>query len=427
MNGHAPMTSEDFTAALQRAERLWPDPFDAPEVPDRELLREWLANPKAVEQAWPGLGAQIREEVNCQRALEILRAESYPDHLLHDFHASDEAGVADKRYRNALQTAPAAPVPSESKPQPLRQIHDGPEIGQLWSTGHRVEVLDENSRLEYRYLWQPMRVLLTDGPFTARGETIWRAVPCTPLPEWECGVGDCIVCPEGGLEYAAHLDLEFPVHIRQLRLGKYIGAVSEESLAAAEMDAPAKRPRVRIDNERLLAAASWLAVTADARRLWHEARAEKVAELSKLEHRMPDAIDWTQQHFPVLAAAAAGENPPIRCLAWPGNISALVAAVIDNKHIEDSVEFRAELRGEPQLDAATGLPDVRWRLRDAPEGLREGDTFEVLALNNLHRPIGAGVVRRAGNDWVAILETGDVQRCAASGDIVLVFPDLGTH
>jgi hypothetical protein len=286
-----PVNLDDFAsldAALERAQRLWPNPFEAPDVPPRELLEAFRRGPEHLPQDmrdW--LPAQIKQSVNCQLALEVLKTEEDPGHILHPLISpAEDARLAmtaweefKARHRVAHEQPMEAAVLRDAPAVPPHTIPLGspeePAVDQIWTTKGDVEIFN-GRRPEPRRVWLPMNVLLAEGPIQDRGETLWRAMPCTPLEVWgEENVGDSeavVNVPVEG-EYVVHFRLEYPVSARQLHA--CIGTVEDSGIVPG--NAPTT-PELELERERVLECAAWLSATADAQRTRAEASVEPPME-----------------------------------------------------------------------------------------------------------------------------------------------------
>ncbi len=284
------MTSEEIIAReADRLRALWGDPFAAPDMPPRTLLRQWLQTPPAEREPW--LTAQISSHPLGPDAYSLLVLEPLlpPAPPLPPLSEKTRAlmdqawAERDRTPRKAAPTPPAAPA-----------------RGVLCRSTETLEYFDPDRPLmQERRTWQPPDIILTAGPWAEEGGPLWRAVVATPAALWPDGLrepDDLPVTTTSGDEWIAHLWLEYPVSEAQIAAA--LAALDGDSLVALEQagtalpdglpledpEAEATRdPIIQQERDRLMARASFLSATADARR----ARAEWEVEVTAW---LPDGI-----------------------------------------------------------------------------------------------------------------------------------------
>lgn len=275
MNLFADKSSDAMLSrALLHSLRLWSDPWEAPEVPDPQTLQLYLDAPT---QLPPFLRKQIGNSFNCQRALDLLRADSeQPDSP----EEVEWSGIFDS-IATAMSGRPENAVRVTVESQSKVDFIDSWAVGDIVSTQSLVEHWD-GDQMSQRQTYKPCVVLLKrrcgDHPWN---DTVFRAVPCSPLDFWP---GSCRCEDETLLDlgphgrWVAHNWLEYPVSAAQLAQRVCSMSFQEIENAPAfpfnpdldEPDAPG-----RLERERLLAIASFLGSTAHARRLQWEATQDR--------------------------------------------------------------------------------------------------------------------------------------------------------
>ena len=410
-------------AALQRAFRLWPDPWEAPEVPPRDMLQlyqQGVQNLPPEFRTW--LPGQIRGSVNCQRALEELRAESKSEHLLHSF-LSPVAEVAPVELSGHISesispvdtTSPKADAPAV----PAAMVEPAPD--QVWTTQPRVAHFNGRG-MESRYTWQPVNVLLVEAQSVGHRETLWRAIPCTPLWVWgeeNVGGDEAVIEVADKGEYVAHFTLEFPVH--SLQLYSCVGVAKDAELMAGQAQTT---PELALEREQLLDRATWLTATADARLRWYESLAQP-AEVAGLD--LQRAAVWRDREERNLATANLASLEPVTLgILWREGLSALYKSIMGESLAPGQYRFTARIQDEPQEDAdQPGNCLASWQIDDAEACIRlqEGNTFHVVKGNNLDQIIGHGLVQRIAGKTLAKLEVGLWSDFHGANPLTLLFPN----
>ncbi len=340
-------------AALERSQRLWPDPFEAPEVPPRDLLEAYRRGPEHLPEKVRGwLPAQIAQSVNCQRAVEMLRAEGDPGHVLHPLISSEEerrlalpnlksqisnlrSEAARRSAEEPVDTLRESPAPENLEPEISNlESRVAPEIDQVWTTKADVQIFN-GQNLEPRRVWRPMNVLLAEGPIRDAGETIWRAMPCTPLWVWgEENVGDseAVVNVPGAGDYVVHFRLEYPVSARQLHA--CIGVAEDRDFAPG--NAPST-PELELERERVVEFAAWLSATADARRALREWQADMEEQEQQDVWRFRRRMGLVPVEVPGRGRFESSERWHFRASLTPQPAA--------RKRIEDSIALAAKTPG----------------------------------------------------------------------------------
>lgn len=260
------------------ARRLWPDPLDAPEVPPEGVLRSFLKDPDAVEQ---DLADQIRESLNCRRALEKIEIED-GNHPWSDFITAGEKTPFPDLSRLVIPKG-------RQVPQPVKLPGTGevaPCFGQVWHTSPNVKIFRDGKIIDRKTFLPPVVIIVEDG-VNVGYDTIFRAIPVSPVELWPnswLGDDELLVKIPGLGEYAAHIWLEYPLSIEQLqgyrsildkteqvKLHKSLVLFREQGFVARELGGgrilePATDDRIILERDRLQERASYLCATADANR-----------------------------------------------------------------------------------------------------------------------------------------------------------------
>ena len=411
-------------AALEQAFRLWPDPWEAPEVPPRDVLQlyqQGIQNLPSEFRTW--LPNQIRASVNCQRALEELRAETNPEHLLHPVVSAFRSDIPPLVSGYIGQTAPPGAEKSLTSQARAPAKSSGavdPAPDQLWTT--RPGVAHFNGRgMESRYTWGPLNVFLVEHQPAGRGEVLWRAIPCTPLWVWgeeNVGSDEAVIEIEDGEQYVAHFTLEYPVHARQLYA--CIGVAKDVELEPGHAQTT---PNLALERDRLLDCADWLSATADARLRWYESLAQPPGVL---ELDLEKATAWRdRQERNLVTASLASLGPVTLCILWREDLSKLYQSIAGGE-LAGQYQFTAQVQDAPQEDAERpGNCLARWEIDDAEARgrLQDGNTFHVVKGKDFAKIIGHGLIQRIAGRILARLEVGQWSDFRDPGALTLLFPN----
>ncbi len=413
-------------AALRQSQKLWPDPFDGPEVPPRELLAEYERGGAARLPFEHGyriyLPKQIAESINCQRALEEIRAENDPGHILHpEISAEEQAKIALQAWKsfNASQPQklllPAATGGGKKHGSPTRQSVDVPAVDQIWTTSHEVKRFD-GAALESRYTWHPINVLLKLCPMAAGGDVVWRGIPCTPLVFWgEDMVGDeeAIVDVPGTGLYVVHFRLEYPVS--QAQLHACVATVADSGIRPGTVQATRD---LLLERQRLKECADWLSATADARL----AKWKWQAEISGLLKEVTSQ-DWSETvkrsgaAVPATAATALTST-----LLWKGSLSDFLKQVVRGESPEGMSGFAVKICMAPHEDQK-GV-SAQWELKEGTDpaivaALRPGLMF-FLVDRSKSCEVGRGVCQEQGVLKLTESSLPDIQNSDPAQWIILL-------
>lgn len=272
-------------------QKLWPDAFDAPDVPSRNTLLQFLEDPRQLDK---DLREQIQDSENCQRALlQLEKSQSQLGQLATDHVGEEGMGEIVRAIRKASEKVRTEAKKLQPPAQPTAPLLQWEEpllaatdiaVGQVWSlrgealvwTGTRI------ARWKVKLL---QNAIVVGGPIAMPwNDTIVRVVPLQhrdlfPDELWDEGcmtVEDPILKPDLAVVHPA---FEFPMSISQL--GVFIGTLSAKDAKRLHLarkwlfkgkgignlaERPTERvtPEARLANERTLAEVSWFSATADA-------------------------------------------------------------------------------------------------------------------------------------------------------------------
>jgi hypothetical protein len=395
---------ENKTNHLAHAQscRLWPDPFEAPDVPPADILLRLLKHPGLD----PDLEAQIAGSASGRRAIAALRA---------------TAAI----FGHAGGSKPLRPIVQQITGSACSEC--APAFGEIWRTRMVVEHFD-GEKIVPRKTWSPPLAFITGEPQNVGFDTVCRAMLCSireicdPLV---AGIDSAVLRLESGHEFVVHFALEYPVSTSQLEI--CIGAIDPVQAAplqgkmaafasGTEADAPAISSDMSARLERLGEFGAWLASNADARLARQNAAA--------LPGRIvaPDRFDpcieaVRSYHFEDLALAAEGGQRWTNVLIWAGGIDALKPFVTTGD--PGGLRARAELIEYPACKDG-GEAVGQWRLEPGTAAsVPEGAEF-FLAQASTGRIMAAG---RAGSDGFIDLETGGGFLEIPAADWLLIFPE----
>ena len=219
------MTTEERIEKL--AERfskemsLWPDPFEAPSVPDKETLEVFEANHAALE---PDLDMQIRSDINCRRALNRIEC--------------DKLGIWDE---GRTITDDELLKILEHKPDPTKQLTKKnsekirrkifiPRKGDIFYTQSKLPVVNEKGELSFIYTFKPCAVLLFDnGKKMPWGDKVFKCTVVTSGNVCKTLEGHDIDLGNG---WVLHKWLRYKVSVKQLDLAEKAGEIAD----AGEID-----------------------------------------------------------------------------------------------------------------------------------------------------------------------------------------------
>ena len=190
---------------------LWPDPWEAPEVPSKFLLQT------LIEEGFSGnddLEEQMRTLPNCRRAMADLEAEN----LLDQFLPVKEEDENLPEFIKALK--PMEPDSGGEKTIPFADHSWGDfvmRVGSVCSTKNEIPFLSDGT-LVYRKVFSPTIVLILEEGKGSADENSWVVAPCEERlasPDGISSEADYSFSHDG-FEYLARLDLATEVLESQL-------------------------------------------------------------------------------------------------------------------------------------------------------------------------------------------------------------------
>lgn len=278
-NIHNLLTAVPFED-LWESQRLWPDPMEAPDVPPKTILTDFLEDSTRMEAE---LVRQIETSVACLRALEELIAEE-PEKEISSYMTAffQKAGIVEDREDdlNDVENTEDSPIPFPSSQCQLLSAHPG----QIRSVRHELQCWDGES-LSKRFNFKPVDILIVSNRIQRPAGDFFRAIPCSPSEIWRT---EDMLCPEdvvfttvGGSEWVLHTWLGYPVSVDDLE--DWLGELNDaemarirgeiESLSSSDSFEITEPEWLSLERERLAERADTLPSTVDAQRLNWEAEA----------------------------------------------------------------------------------------------------------------------------------------------------------
>ena len=205
------MLSQFSDDELEYAEKLWPNPMDAPEVPGSMELRRYAQGEEDEH-----LGFQIENSINCLRAMIEIEKEQVP--------AIEGTGaISEEEFEQTMSLI----IPSEQKSE-FRTVRASPsdfelkpEIMEIWRTKDELPILSQDKSYHLK-IKNPPHVLLLDDPAESEykdGERIFRGLPVSIKNDYSpdlIGMDEIEIKLESGEIVLAHLFLNYPVSADQL-------------------------------------------------------------------------------------------------------------------------------------------------------------------------------------------------------------------
>lgn len=268
MSQFHPDDSHNELNRFMRSLELWPDPFDSPEVPDENILQAFKdGNVSDID-----LREQIKESIDCQRAMALLERKS---------GSGKSADVM--ALRSALiELSRKHPVPSASRfqqepPSGKTEADLLPQIGALFATSPKIEQWNGREWV-HRYTFRPLDVLILDeGHSVPWGDTIFRCVACSPADLWptELRADDESLADFGQLGgFVIHWWLNYPVSRSQLtrKISQLSRKNSTEPILPQQFPSAGPEPdpddkALWLERDQLHACAAYLGANAHARRI----------------------------------------------------------------------------------------------------------------------------------------------------------------
>ncbi len=435
---HPKMTATQWHAALAESDELWPEPSLAPDVPPEATFEEYLAiGPKDFKPPW--LREQIEQSPACQRALEDLRLRR----RLPQKNAATEALLkAGLRIGDAASSRPMPACREET--EPLR-------LGELRRTSGMVFMFADD-RLKRRQTFRPVLVAVVEGPLIEGDQQFWRAVVCTPAKGWPeeyFSDDEILVRSNAGVDYVAHLWLEYPVASVQFGTkvsdlsapaienllfakqaldnglplgpetsdhGENAGAEAAPLVSGFRLD-PKTDAVALTERRRLHECASWLSATLDAQ-IDYEAWQSSLWKASELRPKNAEDVWGRLTH-----AAARDRTANTILVTWDGALAEFQAAITTNEPRPGFQESSAECILKPIAADDGETCFAQWSI-PPDHALLAGRRFAVFD-PEAARLIGSGTVTSQGEGLplLAELESGlwkDFQRKKVENLILLI-------
>ena len=205
------MLSQFSDDELEHAEKLWPNPMDAPEVPGSMELRRYS---KGEEDEH--LGFQIENSINCLRAMieiekeQVSEIEETRSISLEEFEQTMSLIIPSEQ-KSEFRTVRASPSDFELKPEEM----------EIWRTKDELPILSQDKSYHLK-IKNPPHVLLLDDPAESEskdGERIFRGLPVSIKNDYSpnlIGMDEIEIKLESGEIVLAHLFLNYPVSRDQL-------------------------------------------------------------------------------------------------------------------------------------------------------------------------------------------------------------------
>ena len=235
---------------------LWPDPFEAPSVPDKETLDVFEANHAALD---PDLNMQIRTDINCRRALNMIECDKLGI-WEKGKTVSDEDIVKIMEHRQD----PTVKLIERQKPDKIFI----PCKGDIFYTQSKLPVVNDEGELSFIYTFKPCAVLLLDdGKKMPWGDKVFKCAVVTSDKAWKALEGHDIDLENG---WILHKWLRYFVSVKQLDFAEKAGEIADtgevDSLMAEvkkySLEDVEKMPFDR-ERRRLFAMAKYVPIVAD--------------------------------------------------------------------------------------------------------------------------------------------------------------------
>lgn len=205
------MLSKFSDDELEYAEKLWPNPMDAPEVPGSMELRRFARGEEDEH-----LGFQIENSINCLRAMieiekeQVSEIEETRSISLEEFEQTMSLIIPSEQ-KSEFRTVRASPSDFELKPERM----------EIWRTKDELPILSQDKSYHLK-IKNPPHVLLLDDPAESEskdGERIFRGLPVSIKNDYSpnlIGMDEIEIKLESGEIVLAHLFLNYPVSRDQL-------------------------------------------------------------------------------------------------------------------------------------------------------------------------------------------------------------------
>lgn len=350
---------------LWESELLWPDAMEAPDVPPKEDLVDFLEDPRKINS---DLTRQIESSVACLRALKELQVEDPPNVQNSAAMTAffQKAGIKDD-----AEISPSEDATPNNKliAPPYTLLAKEVICGQIRAVRSEYQCWD-GERFSRKFNFKPVDLLITSDRINRPAGDFFRAVPCSPSEIWRT---EDMLCPEdvvfatvGGSQWVLHTWLGYPVSVDDL--DDCLGKLSEEEMARIDDAIEAlnhtdtgeiTEPEwLSLERERLAERADTLPNTVDAQRWKLEAEAA-IASQTKTSGNI---IVFPSPVATALLAARddAAERPLVTRLY---RVTDTPASTIQISESVDATKLAFEVMEDPSgLFAGAGIFDATQKL-----------------------------------------------------------------
>ncbi len=348
---------------------LWPDPFDAPDVPTERVLLQYLAKPASLPAY---MQEQIAQSPDCQRALKIVKSRAAIKEEPISLEASMFLHLLPKKVKY---------IPSKSHASIGESREDKSAAGQIWRCSGIVEKLLDGM-LKTRRTFLPVDLLLlSESHKTEWNDYVCDAVVCSPIELWpdvDDDAGDVVLRDKAGAEWVVHTNMTGQVSLDGLK--RFLGYAADGCLKAV-MEACRQKnsssaPIFGVARKQLAARADWAFATARARKAHASSESGIVClELSR------SAKNWfltnKKATEPVRAMAAATGSAEYKLT----RLKVFVGEQTSKYPKDERGVFAAPIvplhRMENQLDHIRGV----WKIEESEPVFRKGSAVRLITRN----------------------------------------------
>lgn len=376
---------ETLLAAYASEINLWDDPFDAPSVPDRSVLEDFLENPDSVEK---DLAAQIRSDLNCKRALDRVKFEKY------GVFTSKEL-ISEENFHKILESAPSPAAKLVLNEPDNRMFY--PSKGGIFYTKSKL-LMFKDGQNSYIYTFRPCAVLLLDnGEKKEWDDTVFRCAVVTPECVDKAVEGQDMLLKNG---WILHKWLNYPLSLDQIDLTKKVGSIDniDEIAVTVEKYSSSDEKMIRYGKEekKLKACAEYLPIIADTKKAIFEMNETFAAKWAKLKDEIKEEIKYMMEFKkPMQIPTFVGST----CTATDTDTSTMIVKKSDGKEL---VCLTAKLTDPIFLSKETKtdeLPTWSFSLKDV--SIPEGKNFVLI--DEKYENIGYGIICHATDHGAARL------------------------
>lgn len=366
---------------------LWKDPFEAPSVPPKNVLKRFLENQADVEHEMPGISRQIFSDINCKRAYAKLNAPN------------------DELYKAIFGDSPELYAVSDSESKSEKEKQGGsvprlfalfPHKGDIFYTKSKLPDI-EDGKASFVYTFKPCAVLLLDDgeEMPWKGKFFQCAVVTPASDEKEIQEQDLLL--ENG--WILHKWLCYQVSIDQLDRTRKVGNVDGIDKIAEAVDnytvSDMEKMTFGREEKRLLAMAKYLPIVADTKFKLFEMEEEcEDSVFKRLQKRFHKFIS---EEYEKLANDLQKLQPiSLPVAAAGGKGSDLVIRSGENaepKYFKAMTKGRIEINAENCAEIEEGTLRLMWSLDTGDEKIDLDDKVFTLRDRKTKERIGFGYIR----------------------------------